>query len=150
MPRLARLDAPGVFHHIIIRGIERRKIFRDNRDREDFFERLGKLLLETKTGCFAWAFLPNHAHLFLRTGEVPLATLMRRLLTGYVVSFNRRHKRHGHLLQNRDKSMVYQEETYLQELVRGIQGTPYITLERNLRKEYSWVQEDISIFEVGS
>jgi len=124
MPRLARLDAPGVFHHIIIRGIERRKIFRDNRDREDFFERLGKLLLETKTGCFAWAFLPNHAHLFLRTGEVPLATLMRRLLTGYVVSFNRRHKRHGHLLQNRYKSLVCQEETYLQELVRYIHLNP--------------------------
>jgi putative transposase len=124
MPRLARLDAPGVFHHIIIRGIERRKIFRDNRDRENFLERLGKLLLETKTGCFAWAFLPNHAHFLLRTGEVPLATLMRRLLTGYVVSFNRRHKRHGQLLQNRYKSLVCQEETYLQELVRYIHLNP--------------------------
>jgi putative transposase len=118
MPRLARLDAPGVIHHIIIRGIERRKIFRDNRDRENFLERLGNLLEETKTGCYAWAFLQNHAHFLLRTGEVPLATLMRRLLTGYVVSFNRRHKRHGHLLQNRYKSIVCQEETYLQELVR--------------------------------
>jgi REP element-mobilizing transposase RayT len=124
MPRLARLDAPGVFHHIIIRGIERRKIFRDKRDRENFFERLGKLLLETRTGCYAWAFFPNHAHFLLRTGEVPLATLMRRLLTGYVVSFNRRHKRHGHLLQNRYKSIVCQEATYLQELVRYIHLNP--------------------------
>ena len=124
MPRLARLDAPGVFHHIIIRGIERRKIFRDNRDRENFLEWLGKLLLETKTGCYAWAFLPNHAHFLLRTGETPLATLTRRLLTGYVVSFNRRHKRHGHLLQNRYKSIVCQEETYLQELVRYIHLNP--------------------------
>ncbi len=124
MPRLARLDAPGVIHHIIIRGIERRKIFRDNRDRENFLERLGNLLEETKTGCYAWAFLQNHAHFLLRTGEVPLATLMRRLLTGYVVSFNRRHKRHGHLLQNRYKSIVCQEETYLQELVRYIHLNP--------------------------
>ena len=124
MPRLARLDAPGVFHHIIIRGIERQKMFRDNHDREKFLERLGKLLLETKTGCYAWAFLSNHAHFLLRTGEVPLATLMRRLLTGYVVSFNRRHKRHGYLLQNRYKSIVCQEETYLQELVRYIHLNP--------------------------
>jgi REP element-mobilizing transposase RayT len=124
MPRLARLDAPGVIHHIIIRGIERRKIFRDNRDRENFLERLGNLLEETKTGCYAWAFLQNHAHFLLRTGEVPLATLMRRLLTGYVVSFNRRHKRYGHLLQNRYKSIVCQEETYLQELVRYIHLNP--------------------------
>jgi len=50
MPRLARLDAPGVFHHIIIRGIERRKIFRDNRDRENFLEWLEMLLPETETG----------------------------------------------------------------------------------------------------
>ena len=124
MPRLARLDAPGVIHHIIIRGIERRKIFRDNRDRENFLERLGNLLEKTKTGCYAWAFLQNHAHFLLRTGEVPLATLMRRLLTGYVVSFNRRHKRHGHLLQNRYKSIVCQEEAYLQELVRYIHLNP--------------------------
>ena len=124
MPRLARLDAPGVCHHIIIRGIERRKIFRDNGDRENFLERLGRLLLETKTGCYAWAFLPNHAHFLFRTGEVPLVTLMRRLLTGYVVSFNRRYKRRGHLLQNRYKSIVCQEETYLRELVRYIHLNP--------------------------
>jgi len=85
---------------------------------------LGALLLETKTGCYAWAFLQNHAHFLLRTGEVPLATVMRRLLTGYVVSFNRRHKRHGHLLQNRYKSIVCQEETYLQELVCYIHLNP--------------------------
>ena len=68
MPRLARLDAPGVFHHITIRGIERRKIFRDHRDREIFLERLGKLLLETKKGCYGWAFFPNHATFF--SGQV--------------------------------------------------------------------------------
>jgi REP element-mobilizing transposase RayT len=62
MPRLARLDAPGVIHHIIIRGIERRKTFRDNRDRENYLDRLGTLLQETKTGCYAWAFLQNHDH----------------------------------------------------------------------------------------
>jgi len=124
MPRLARLDAPGVLHHIIIRGIERRKIFRDDRDRENFLERLGRLLMETKTACYAWTFLGNHAHFLLRTGAVPISTLMRRLLTGYVVSFNRRYKRHGHLLQNRYKSIVCQEDTYFQELVRYIHLNP--------------------------
>jgi REP element-mobilizing transposase RayT len=124
MPRLARLDAPGVLHHIIIRGIERRKIFRDNHDYENLIERLGKLLLETRTGCYAWALLPNHAHFLLRTGRVPIATLMRRWLTGYVVSFNRRHKRHGHLFQNRYKSIVCQEDLYFKELVRYIHLNP--------------------------
>ena len=124
MPRLARLDAPGVLHHIMIRGIERRKIFIDDRDREDFLDRLAKLLPETRTPCYAWVLIPNHAHFLFRTGPVPLATVMRRLLTGYVVTFNRRHRRSGQLFQNRYKSIVCQEDIYLRELVRYIHLNP--------------------------
>src|SRR4030042_6721072 len=118
MPRLARLDAPGVLHHVIIRGIERRNIFKDNKDRDNLLERLATLLSETQTACYAWALLPNHAHFLFRTGKVGLSPLMRRLLTGYAASFNRRHKRHGQLFQNRYKSINCQEEVYLKELVR--------------------------------
>jgi REP element-mobilizing transposase RayT len=124
MPRSARLDAPGVLHHVIIRGMERRNIFRSDLDRNDFLKRFGGLLKATNTACYAWALLPNHAHFLLRTGGVPLATVMRRLLTGYVVSFNRRYHRHGYLFQNRYKSIVCQEETYFKELVRYIHLNP--------------------------
>ena len=57
MPILARLDAPGVLHHIMIRGIECRKIFRNNKDHDDFLERLSIILPETNTSCYTWAFL---------------------------------------------------------------------------------------------
>jgi len=124
MPRLARLDAPGVLHHVIIRGIERRSIFEDNKDRDNFLKRLGELLPVTKTSCYAFAMLSNHAHLLLRTGTTGLSMVMKRLLTGYVVSFNRRHLRHGPLFQNRFKSIVCQEDTYLRELVRYIHLNP--------------------------
>ena len=124
MPRLARLDAPGVLHHVIIRGIERRKIFRDNKDRDNFLDRLQILLPKTNMSCYAWALLPNHAHFLFRTGDTGLSTLMRRLLTGYAVSFNRRHSRHGQLFQNRFKSIICQEDAYLQELVRYIHLNP--------------------------
>jgi len=124
MPRSARLDAPGVLHHIMIRGIERRKIFLDDKDREDFLSRLEKLLPATKTTCFAWAFMPNHAHFLFRTGSTPIATLMSRLLTGYAVYFNFRHRRSGRLFQNRYKSILCQEDTYLTELVRYIHLNP--------------------------
>lgn len=60
--------------------------------------------------CFAWALVPNHAHFLLRTAGVPLASLMRRLLTGYAVTVNRRHRRHGQLFQNRYKSIVSESE----------------------------------------
>jgi len=124
MPRTARLDAPGVLHHVIIRGIERRKIFRNNKDREDFIERLEVLCPGTQTTCYAGAFVSNHAHFLFRTGTEPLSGLMRRLLTGYVIGFNHRHGRSGQLFQNRYKSIICQEGTYLRELVRYIHLNP--------------------------
>jgi REP element-mobilizing transposase RayT len=71
----ARIDAPGARHHIIVRGINRRKIFFDDSDREDFLDRLGGILSDSKTACFAWAFMTNHLHLLLRTGVVPIASV---------------------------------------------------------------------------
>lgn len=73
MPRQARIDAPCALHHIIARGIERSKIFRNDADYEDFLRRLGFLLLQTETKCFAWALISNHFHLLLKTGNVPIS-----------------------------------------------------------------------------
>ena len=124
MPRKARIDAPGALHHIIIRGIEKRKIFEDDNDRYQFIKRLGHILTEADTPIYAWALIPNHVHLLLKTGLTPIATIMRRLLTGYAVYFNRRHRRYGHLFQNRYKSILCQEEPYFRELVRYIHLNP--------------------------
>jgi REP element-mobilizing transposase RayT len=124
MPRKARIDAPGALHHVIARGIEKRVIFRDYFDRNNFVDRLGTVIDETETRCLAWALLPNHFHLLLKTGLVPIATVMRRLLTGHAVTFNKRHHRHGHLFQNRYKSILCQEDIYLKELVRYIHLNP--------------------------
>jgi len=124
MPRQARIDAPGALHHIVIRGIERTAIFVDDRDRENFLDRLSKLLTETQTPCYAWALMGNHVHLLLRTGSVAVAAVMRRLLTGYAVSFNKRHRRHGHLFQNRYKSILCEEDRYLRQLVAYLHLNP--------------------------
>ena len=124
MPRQARIDAPGALQHIICRGIERRKIFWTDADRDDFVEHLGSLVGETDSQCYGWALLSNHFHLLLKTGNTPLTMLMRRLLTGYAVRFNRRHRRSGILFQNRFKSILCQEDAYLLELVRYIHLNP--------------------------
>jgi REP-associated tyrosine transposase len=124
MPRTARLDMPGILQHVIVRGIEKRNIFLDDEDKTSFIERLSSLLQKTETSCFAWALLSNHFHLLLMPTSTPLSTLMRRLLTGYAVVFNRKHLRSGHLFQNRYKSIVCEEETYLLELVRYIHLNP--------------------------
>ncbi|MEN6321687.1 MAG: transposase [Syntrophaceae bacterium] len=124
MPRSARLDAPGVLHHVMGRGIERSDIFFDNKDRNDFINRLSKLDEEGAVDVYAWSLMPNHFHLLLKTKNRPLSSSMRKILTGYVVNFNRRHKRYGHLFQNRYKSIVCQEDAYLMELVRYIHLNP--------------------------
>jgi len=124
MPRRARLDAPGTLHHVIVRGIEKRRIVNDVADRKNFVDRLGGLAAETKTTIYAWAIMTNHAHLLLRSSEMGLSGFMRRLLTGYAVSYNRRHRRWGHLFQNRYKSIVCDEDAYFTELVRYIHLNP--------------------------
>jgi putative transposase len=124
VPRLARLDAPGTLHHIIIRGIEKRRIVDDQRDRKNFVSRTGQLAKETGTVIYAWSLMTNHAHILLRSGNLGLPTYMQRLLTGYAISYNRRHARHGHLLQNRYKSIVCEEDAYFLELVRYIHLNP--------------------------
>jgi len=124
MPRQSRLDFPGALHHIMARGIEKRPIFKDNADRLNFLERLGKLLSNTQTLCFGWSLMPNHFHLLLKTGPTPISILMRRLLTGHAIWFNKRHERSGHLFQNRFKSVLCQEDTYFLELVRYIHLNP--------------------------
>ena len=124
MPRKGRIDYPGALHHVIIRGINRGRIFDDDQDREEFIRRLEAGLNKTGLFCYAWALIPNHAHLLLQTGANPLTDLMRRLLTGYAVYFNRRHKRVGYLFQSRYKSILCEEEKYLLQLIRYIHLNP--------------------------
>ena len=124
MPRQPRLDAPGILHHVIGRGIEGTKIFRKQGDREDFLDRIAKLCEAKSLIVYAWALLETHFHLLVRTGNQSLSHSMRKLLTGYVVNFNRRHKRYGHLFQNRYKSILCEEDPYLLELARYIHLNP--------------------------
>jgi putative transposase len=138
MPRRARIDAPGALHHIICRGIERRKIFWEDSDREDFVQRLETILVATQTACYAWALLPNHFHVLLRTGNTSIAVVMRQLLSGYAGRFNRLHRRSGHLFQNRYKSILCQEEPYLLELVRYIHLNPLRAKQVATLKQLDW------------
>jgi len=130
MPRGPRLDAPGALHHVTFRGLERRAIFRDAHDRQVFVTHLERVVRATGLAVLAWAFLPNHVHLLVRTPRPRTAaggghpTAMRRLLTAYAVAFNRRHHRSGHLFQNRYKSILVEDEPYLLELLRYIHLNP--------------------------
>jgi putative transposase len=141
MPRNARLDVPGTLHHVMVRGIERTNIFQDEEDRQAFVERIRSLVQETGTRILAWALMDNHAHLLVISGPAGLPTFMRRLLTGYAISFNRRHRRFGHLFQNRYKSIICEPDPYLLELVRYIHLNPLragVVKELEELENYAW------------
>jgi REP element-mobilizing transposase RayT len=108
----------------MVRGLDRRKIFLSDRDKEDLIKRFSRVFPKVGAWLYGWSFLPNHFHLLLRTGPVALSSVMRRILTGYAVAFNLRHRRSGHLFQNRYKSILVEEESYLLELVRYIHLNP--------------------------
>jgi REP element-mobilizing transposase RayT len=93
-------------------------------DRNQFLDRIANILTDTQTPCYGWVLMRNHVHLLLRTGQVPIATIMRRLLTSYAMYFNRQHRRHGQVFQNRYKSILCEEDPYLRELVRYIHLNP--------------------------
>lgn len=124
MPRRARLDIPGALHHVMIRSIERRDLFADDHDRQQFLNKLGEYVLATGSSVYAWALMRNHVHLLLRSGPSGMPAVLRKLLTWYALYFNKRHRRTGHLFQNRYKSILCEEEPYFLSLVRYIHLNP--------------------------
>jgi len=106
------------------RGINGIQIFGERDDCTDFLDRLKKLCESKAMSVYAWALMSNHFHLLVRTGNVQLSGSMRKILTGYVVNYNRRHKRYGHLFQNRYKSILCEDDPYLLELTRYIHLNP--------------------------
>ena len=150
MPRQARIDIPGHLYHVIARGIERRKIFTDEYDYEDFLSRLGKVLDKTGSKCFAISLLENHFHLLILRGHRPLAELMRRLMTGYAVKFNVRHKRAGHLFQNRYKAILCDLDSYFLELVAYIHLNPLragMVKDLKALRTYKWCSHSVVVGE---
>ena len=124
MPRIGRLHIPGGCYHVMGRGLERRRIFNTDVDKEDFLDRLGEALTRSGAQCLAWAMMSNHYHLLIRVGDQPLAKLMSPLLGGYAGHYNRRYRRSGYVFQSRYRSILCDADAYLLELVRYIHLNP--------------------------
>ena len=109
---------------MIARGIEKKDIFREREDKLDFLNRLRTNVEETDIKLYAWCIMSNHTHILLQTGKFRLANFMRKVLTGFAMSYNKRHGRVGHLFQNRYKSILCEREVYLIRLIRYIHLDP--------------------------
>ena len=93
-------------------------------DKKDFLRRLSDCLAASEAQCLAWAMMSNHYHLLIRAGSQPLSRLMGPLLGGFGGSYNRRHGRVGYVFQNRFKSILCEEDSYLLGVIRYIHLNP--------------------------
>jgi len=139
MPRQARLDTPCVLHHIMVRGINKSDIFKDDQDKTLFLQRLSQKVIEGKCSIYAWVLMGNHIHLLFKSGQQGISAVMRKLLTWCAQYFNRRHRRTGHLFENRYKSILCDEDKYLLALVRYIHLNP-------IRAEIVTTLKDLDIY----
>lgn len=108
----------------MVRGINKKSIFSDGKDKKMFVERLGATVIEGQSAIYAWVVMDNHSHILFRSGKWGISEVMRKVLTWYAQYYNRQHKRTGHLFENRYKSILCDEEKYLLALVRYIHLNP--------------------------
>jgi predicted DNA binding CopG/RHH family protein len=80
MPRKTRIDSPDAVHHAIGRGIARQKIFLCHCDRDDFLDRLGEILTEAKTSCYARASLTKQRRINIRMTERDLKKIQAKAI----------------------------------------------------------------------
>jgi REP element-mobilizing transposase RayT len=138
MARRARVEYPGALYHVITRGNQRQRIFRDDRDRDKYLEILSSLKNQFSFRISAYVLMLSHTHLLLESGEVPLSRIMQRLGSGYTQYFNRRHKQVGHLFQGRYKAILCDKGSYLLELTRYLHLNPVRAKVVKDPWEYKW------------
>jgi putative transposase len=139
MARPLRIEFPGAFYHVFSRGDQKQKIFFSDDDRFFFLNCLRKACEKFGALVHTYCLMPNHFHLFLETPLGNLARTMHALITSYTVSFNKKHKRYGHLFQGRYRSVLVDTASYAMELSRYIHLNPVRTglVDRPDRFEWS-------------
>ncbi len=138
MARKPRIEFPHAFYHVIVRGNQRRKVFWQKEDYEDYLSRLKLYRDKFDFAIYAYCLMPNHVHLLIETGDVPLSKIMQSLQFSYTQSFNRRNKKIGHLFQGRYKAIICDKDAYLLELIRYIHLNPARSRLVNKPQEYHW------------
>jgi REP element-mobilizing transposase RayT len=124
MARKPRIEFDGAFYHVIVRGNQRRRTFHDDQDRESYLRRLENYRQRYRCKVYAYVLMSNHVHLLLETKRVGLSKIMQGIQGSYTQSYNRRHRKVGHLFQGRYKAILCDRDAYLLELVRYIHLNP--------------------------
>ncbi len=124
MPRRRRIDFPGAWHHVMNRGARRADVFRCRAEYELFLEHIGEVSRATELEVHAYALMPNHFHLLVRTENGTLSHAMRRLTLAYVTCLRRDGGFDGPVFRGRFRSELVGDDRYLMELVAYLHLNP--------------------------
>ena len=147
MARPLRIDYPDAYYHVTCRGNERQNIFKDDRDRNVFLEKLQTSLEIYSVRLHAYVLMQNHFHLICQTPKANLSAFMRQFNVSYTAFYNRRHGRVGHLYQGRFRAILVEADSYLLELSRYVHLNPVRVVRRRQEtvreqgrylKKYRW------------
>lgn len=125
MARRPRSEHPGGIVHVTSRGVDRRSIFEDDRDRESFLSLLSLAIVRFHWRVYAYCLMTNHFHLLVETPQPTLAVGMKLLNGSYAQAYNRRHKRGGHLFERRYHSAPVERDVHLLEACRYVVLNPH-------------------------
>jgi REP element-mobilizing transposase RayT len=138
MARPLRIEYDGALYHITSRGNERKPIFKDDTDRENFLDTLHKVNKRYNWICHAYCLMDNHYHLVIETPDGNLSKGMRQLNGVYTQTFNKRHNRVGHIFQGRYKAILIQKESHLLEVCRYVVLNPVRAKSVKRVEEWKW------------
>ena len=124
MSRPLRIEYAGAVYHITSRGNEKKAVYKDDVDRETFLDALFQVNKRYNWICHAYCLMNNHYHLIIETPDGNLSAGMRQLNGVYTQTFNKRHKRVGHLFQGRYKAILIQKDSHLLEVSRYVVLNP--------------------------
>ena len=124
MTRPLRIEYPGAYYHVTSRGNERKNIFKDKKDREQFLSYLQSAYLRYKAVIHVYCLMNNHYHLLIETPAGNLSQIMRHINGAYTIYYNIKHRRSGHLFQGRYKAILVDADAYAAELTRYIHLNP--------------------------
>lgn len=138
MSRQARLKSSTGIYHIMIRGINKEKIFLHEVNKLKLLDIIKEIKKEIDFSIIAYCIMDNHLHLLLKADDDVLAVIMKKINVKYAMYYNRIKERYGYVFQNRFRSEVVENERYLLGVLRYIHNNPVNAYITNDLKNYKW------------
>lgn len=146
MPTTKRKESSTGFYHIIVKGINREKIFYQQREKLYFKSIISKYLKKYKAEIYSYCIMSTHAHFIIRAEIQILSLFMAAILAEYALYYNFKHHRNGHVFQNRFTSECIENDRYFWTCLRYIHMNPVKAgmIKKPERYKYSSMSEYVT------